>query len=154
MLRSITLSFAILVSLFLCSCSKKVYTHKQVMQTFHSKDDVARKFGEPDIKRTIDSTEEWIYNRIVVSKPANSSGKIPTVTTDTTKNASITQQNSYIQFLFDPAGNVVGYKSNGIDLGYVKKVSAGSNILKGLGIAAIVIVIVGLDVYNNSDLTF
>ncbi|HTD40569.1 MAG TPA: hypothetical protein VK671_08110 [Mucilaginibacter sp.] len=154
MLRSIALSLALLVSLFLCSCSKKVYTHKQVMQSFHSKDDVARKFGEPDIRRTIDSTEEWIYNHDVVSKPSNSIVNASAVSMDTTKKTSTTQQNSYIRFLFDSAGNVVGYKTNGVDLGYVKKVSAGSNILRVLGIAAIVVVIVGLDVYNNSDISF
>ena len=154
MLRSIALSSVLLVSLFLCSCSKKVYTHKQVMQSFHTKDDVAKRFGNPDIKRTIDSTEEWIYNRNVASKSSNSAVNSSVSNVDTTKSSSITQQNSYIRFLFDPEGNVAGYKSNGVDLGYVKKVSAGSNILKGLGIAAIVIVIVGLDVYSNSDITF
>lgn len=154
MLRSIALSSVLLVSLFLCSCSKKVYTHKQVMQSFHTKDDVTKRFGNPDIKRTIDSTEEWIYNHNITSKPSNSAVNSSVSNVDTTKSSSITPQNSYIRFLFDPEGNVAGYKSNGVDLGYVKKVSAGSNILKGLGIAAIVIVIVGLDVYSNSDITF
>ena len=124
------------------------------MQSFHTKDDVAKRFGNPDIKRTIDSTEEWIYNHNNVSKPSNSAINTSAVPVDTTKKASITQQNNYIRFLFDAEGNVVGYKSNGVDLGYVKKVSAGSNILRVLGIAAIVVVIVGLDVYNNSDISF
>lgn len=154
MLRSITLSSLLLVSLFLCSCSQKVYTHKQVMQSFHTKEDVTKRFGNPDIKRTIDSTEEWVYNHNFLPKPSNTIVNTPPAGVDTTQKSRKIQQNTYVRFLFDSAGNVVGYKSNGVDLGYVKKVSAGSNILRGVGIAAIVVILVGLDLYSNSDITF
>lgn len=124
------------------------------MQSFHTKEDVTKRFGNPDIKRTIDSTEEWVYNHNFLPKPSNTIVNTPPAGVDTTQKSRKIQQNTYVRFLFDSAGNVVGYKSNGVDLGYVKKVSAGSNILRGVGIAAIVVILVGLDLYSNSDITF
>lgn len=150
-----TLALCVLsAALFLCSCSKKVYTHKQVMQSFHTKDDVVKKFGIPDVKRTIDSTEEWIYNHNVQPRPSNPAANTAASYVDTSKKTSVSPQQAYMLFLFDDQGNVVGYKSNGVDLGYVKKVSAGSNILRGLGIAAILVVIIGLDIYGNGNVSF
>jgi len=145
--------FILLFALSLCSCSKKLYTHKQVMQSFHNKDEVLKKFGNPDIKRMVDSTEVWIYNHDV-------SGRFPQLVTknqsisDTTKVSQTPLQNVYINFMFDRSGNITGYKSNGVDLSYEKKISAGKNILNALGIAAILAVVVGLEIYNNSDISF
>jgi len=143
--------FTVLMMISLFSCSKKLYTHQQVMQSFHSKNDVLKRFGNPDIKRMVDSTEVWIYNRDVGAKSVDSTAKLSKINTDTTKSLPVVKQGKYINFMFDRAGNMVGYKSNGVDLSYVKKVSAGTNILKALGTAAIIAVIVGLEVYNNSD---
>jgi hypothetical protein len=151
MIRALPGFFILLVALLLCSCSKKLYTHQQVMQSFHSKDDVLKRFGNPDIKRMADSTEIWIYNRDMGTKSVDSTAKLSKINTDTTKALPMVKQGKYINFMFDRSGNVVGYKSNGIDLTYEKKISAGTNILKALGTAAIIAVIVGLEVYNNSD---
>ena len=123
------------------------------MQSFHNKDEVLKKFGNPDIKRMVDSTEVWIYNHDV-------SGRSPQLVTknqsisDTTKVSQTPLQNVYINFMFDRSGNITGYKSNGVDLSYEKKISAGKNILNALGIAAILAVVVGLEIYNNSDISF
>ena len=84
-------------------------------------------------------------------KSVDSTAKLSKIDTDTTKALPVVKQGKYINFMFDRTGNIVGYKSNGVDLSYVKKVSAGTNILKALGTAAIIAVIVGLEVYNNSD---
>jgi len=151
MIRALPGFFILLITLLLCSCSKKLYTHQQVMQSFHSKDDVLKRFGNPDIKRMADSTEIWIYNRDMGAKSFDSTAKLSKINTDTTKALPMVKQGKYINFMFDRSGNVVGYKSNGIDLTYEKKISAGTNILKALGTAAIIAVIVGLEVYNNSD---
>ena len=145
--------FILLFVLVLCSCSKKLYTHQQVMQGFHTKDDVFKRFGNPDIKRMADSTEIWIYNHDVSGKTSQQKNKTPSVN-DTTQASAAASQNTYINFIFDHSGNIIGYKSNGVDLSYVKKVSAGKNILNALGIAAILVVVVGLEVYNNSDISF
>jgi hypothetical protein len=142
---------AVLMMIPFCGCSKKLYTHQQVMQSFHSKNDVLKRFGNPDIKRMVDSTEVWIYNRDVGAKSVDSTAKLAKINTDTTKSLPVVKPGKYINFLFDSAGNVVGYKSNDVDLSYVKKISAGTNMLKALGTAAIIAVIVGLEVYKNSD---
>jgi len=145
--------FILLFVLVLCSCSKKLYTHQQVMQGFHTKDDVFKRFGNPDIKRMADSTEIWIYNHDVSGKTSQQKNKTPSVN-DTTQASAAASQNTYINFIFDHSGNIIGYKSNGVDLSYVKKVSTAKNILNALGIAAILVVVVGLEVYNNSDISF
>ena len=145
--------FILLSVVVLCSCSKKLYTHQQVMQSLHTKDDVFKRFGNPDIKRMADSTEIWIYNHDV-------SGKTPRTIANTTRANDTTQvsaavpQNVYINFMFDRGGSIVGYKSNGIDLSYVKKVSAGTNILNALGVVALIAIVVGIDAYTSGDVSF
>jgi hypothetical protein len=154
MMKKVLPGFFILVAaLVLCSCSKKLYTHQQVMQSFHTKDDIFKRFGNPDIKRMADSTEIWIYNHDISGKAPQRAAKTPPMN-DTIQTLGARPQNVYINFMFDRAGNIVGYKSNGVDLSYVKKVSAGTNILNTLGIIALVAVLVGVDAYTNGDISF
>ena len=153
MKRALPGFFILLFALVLFSCSKKLYTHQQVMQTFHNKDDVFKRFGNPDIKRMADSTEIWIYNRDISGKTPPPTATNPPVN-DTTQTSTAAAQNIYANFMFDHSGNIVGYKSNGVDLSYVKKVSAGTNILNVLGATAIVILVVAVDAYSNGDISF
>jgi len=152
--------FILFLSLVLCSCSKKLYTHQQVMQGFHTKDDVFKRFGNPDIKRMADSTEIWIYNHDVSGKTSQPIVKAPSVndttkvSTDSAKVSRAAPKNVYVNFSFDRAGNIIGYKSNGVDLSYVKKISAGTNILNALGVIAVIAVVVGIDAYTNGDVSF
>ena len=145
--------FILLLALVVCSCSKKLYTHQQVMQSFHNKDEVFKRFGNPDIKRMKDSTEVWIYNHDVSGKSSQTPVKTTPVN-DTTQVSAADPQSTYVNFMFDHDGNTIGYKSNGVDLSYEKKVSDGSNNLKGLGTAAIVIVVVAIEAYSNGDFSF
>lgn len=146
--------FSILLFAFaLYSCSKKLYTHQQVIQSLHTKDDVFKRFGNPDIKRMADSTETWIYNHDVSGKTSHMVTK-SVLLNDTTLISKTVPQNVFINFMFDRTGNIVGYKSNGIDLSYVKKVSAGTNILNVLGATAIIVLVVAVDVYTNGDVSF
>lgn len=145
--------FILLLVLILSSCSKKLYTHKQVMQSFHNKDDVFKRFGNPDIKRMSDSTEIWIYNHDISGKTLPTAAATPPVN-DTTQTSRTVAPSVYVNFIFDHNENVVGYKSNGVDLSYTKKVSAVTNILNVLGAAAIIVVIVGIDAYSNGDFSF
>lgn len=152
--------FILFLSVVLCSCSKRLYTHQQVMQSFHTKDDVFKRFGNPDIKRMADSTEIWIYNHDVSGKHPQPIAKTPSandttkVSTDSIQTVTAQSQNVYINFMFDRTGNIVGYKSNGVDLSYVKKVSAGTNILNALGVVALIAIVVGIDAYTNGDVSF
>ena|ERR1700754_932813 len=146
----------------LAGCSKQVYTHQQVMQGFHTKADVLKQFGMPDQKKTSEGIEEWTYNKDTpanktmqpvvetVQKSDTTKSYVPTAR-DSLKLLKYTQNKNYIRFLFDSAGNVSGYKSNGVNLAYTKKDNFGTGFLKVLGITAAIVVIVGVEIANNSD---
>ena len=150
--------------LSLCGCATKRYSHQQVMQSYHTKDDVLKRFGKPDRRRIVDSTEVWFYYHY--SGPNNfRQGSTAAVNSqpDTTKAANsldtlkakqLIPVNTSISFIFDQQGNVQGYKSQGVDLAYSKKESFGMTALKVVGIAALVVLIVGLDAYGNADVDF
>ena len=123
------------------------------MQSFHNKDDVFKRFGNPDIKRAVDSTEVWIYNRDISGKTPQPLARTTPVN-DTTHISSATSQAVYVNFIFDHNENVIGYKSNGVDLSYTKKVSAATNILNVLGATAIVVLVVAIDAYSSGDVSF
>lgn len=144
----------ILCILFLCSCTKRVYTHQQVMQSFQNKDDVLKRFGNPDQVKEGEGIEEWVYNQDKVSD-AGKSIKPDTIhatneISDTLKATQPVKYNKYIRFIFNPDGTLAGYKSQGVDLSTVKKDSFGIALLKVLGIGALIVIVVGVDVYNNT----
>jgi hypothetical protein len=146
----------VLCLLLFCSCTKKVYTHQQVMQGFHTKDDVLKQFGNPDQVKEGADIEEWTYNRDKVSEP-NKTNKPDTIiatdaVSDTLKASQPVAYSKYIRFIFDREGNVAGYKTQGIDMSRTTQDSFGIGLLKVLGITALVVIIVGLDVYNNTDI--
>lgn len=122
------------------------------MQSFHNKNDVFKRFGNPDIKRSVDSTEVWIYNRDISGKTQPLTKTAPV--NDTSQVSPAASRAVYVNFIFDHNENVIGYKSNGVDLSYVKKVSAGTSILNALGVIAIIAVVIGVDAYTNGDVSF
>jgi hypothetical protein len=150
MKRSLPVLLPVICLMFLCSCVTKRYTHQQVMQGFHNEADVTRQFGKPDKRRAIDSTEEWTYYHYKGPKATKTitPNLQPAPIGDTSRSA---QSGTYIRFVFDADGNVEGYKSQGVDMGYVKKDNFGSAALRIAGIAALILIIIGLDVYNNTD---
>ncbi len=156
MSRSLSGYAFILCLLFLYGCTKKVYTHQQVMQSFHSKDDVLKRFGNPDQVKEGEGIEEWIYNQ---DKPsvAGVSVKPDTIhatdeVSDTLKAVQPIKYSKYIRFIFNPDGTVAGYKTQGVDMSMTTKDSFGIAFLKVLGIAALIVIVVGVDVYNNTDI--
>ena len=147
--------FIFLCLLFLCSCAKKVYTHQQVMQSFHTKDDVKKRFGKPDQVKKDTVMEEWVYNQDVAGntgKTAKQDTVIATNAIPDTLKTKVVKHSKYIRFIFDRDGNVAGYKSNGIDLSHVTKDSFGLTVLKVLGITALLVIVISVDIYNNTDI--
>jgi hypothetical protein len=146
--------FAILISLY--SCSTRVYTHQQVMQSFQTKKDVTKRFGVPSEKLQIDSTESWTYSFDTPSTlpqsihPDSIKGPAPDHHTDSLRAVLFPHHTKYIKFLFDTAGNVTGYKSNGVNLGMTKKDSFGIGLLKVLGVTAFLVVVIGVEIANNT----
>ena len=45
-----------------CSCSHTLYTHQQVLQKCHTKDDVLKQFGQPDEINPGPGFDQWTYN--------------------------------------------------------------------------------------------
>lgn len=134
----------------LCGCSHTVYSHQKVMQSLHTKNDVLSRFGAPTKKTSIGDLEQWTYymdTLSVTDKPTDP---------DTLQNAADTTElpnsglyidrHKYVKFLFDTAGNVAGYKSNGVDLKTVKKDNFGKSTVKGLEVAGILILLIGYEV--------
>lgn len=146
----------ILCLLSLYGCTKKVYTHQQVMQSLHNKDDVLKRFGNPDQVKEGEGVEEWTYNQDKASVAVKSL-KPDTIhatdeISDTLKAVQPIKYSKYIRFIFNPDGTVAGYKSQGVDLTTVKKDNFGIALLKVLGIAALIVIVVGVDIYNNTDI--
>jgi len=145
-------------SMFLCSCSKQVFTHQQVLQSFHTKNDVQKQFGVPDEKTKGEDIEVWTYYRDTLHTVA-SSNKTDTIKnintgTDILKVSQPVEHANYIKFSFDTAGNVTGYKSNGVNLSKTKRDSFGKGLLNVLAITAAITVIIGVEILNNSNLKF
>lgn len=151
--------------LSLCGCATKRFSHQQVMQSYHNKDDVLKRFGKPDKRRIVDSTEVWFYyhyngpnnfkpGSTTVATVQPDTEKVAYNSADTLKAKQQIPANTSISFIFDKQGNVQGYKSQGVDFSYSKTDSFGITMLKVLGITALVILVVGLDVYNNTDINF
>lgn len=143
-----------IISLY--GCSKQLYTHQQVMQSFHTKNDVLKQFGTPDEKITSEGIEEWTYNNVLPT--ADKAGKHDTAANssvnnppDSLKIKRYQRHDKYIKFLFDSAGNVSGYKSKGVNLATTKKDNFGTGLVKVLGVTAVLIVLVGAEIANNSE---
>ena len=119
-MRRLLLLFFVLCTLILhCSCTKVIHT-RQVLQSFHTQEDLLKQFGPPDEKKKGDGIEEWVYymnSRPVVSQSSK---------TDTLQNSPIHPgfdslskaglHSKSIRFMIDTNDNIVGYKNNGVDL--------------------------------------
>jgi hypothetical protein len=151
--------FLVVAVALLCSCSKVVYTHQQVLQGFHTKNDVTKRFGVPDEKKTGDSFEEWTYYRDTVGA-LNKPKKGDTLKSveeykgaDSLKAGQYAIHDRYIKFIFDTAGIVEGYKSNGVNLSATKKDNFGKGVVRGLETTAAIVLLLGIviaeDAYNN-----
>lgn len=161
MKKVLTGALFLVAILSFCSCTKTLYTHQQVIQGFHTKFDVDREFGTPDTKKVGVGLEEWTYSR----DPVNSANRVtetdtsdrsarPMTHADSLVAATISPYHRYIKFIFDIDGNVVGYKSEGVDLTKKKKIPLGTTILKGLAEVVLVTVVVAAELYLEGDIEF
>ena len=116
-----------MASLSISGCSKIVYTHEQVMLSYHTKNDVIKQFGYPDQRREVLGTTEWVYNCDSASTLFNSKTKIGVNGSyngnrDSLKTVDVNEFTSYakyVRFAFDERGNVLKYDSRGVS--FVKR---------------------------------
>jgi hypothetical protein len=158
MKKTLHVLFVLLGLTSLYSCSKVVYTHQQVLQSFRTKSDVTKQFGVPDEKITGEGMEMWTYKSDTL-KGVQAVNKRDTLkdfhtATDSLKANQYNPHDKYIKFIFDTAGDVTGYKSYGVNLSRTKKDNFGKGLLNVLGVTAVIIVIVGVTIAKDGNFDF
>jgi hypothetical protein len=143
----------------LCSCSKQIHSHQQVMVSYHTKDDVLKQFGVPDEKREANHLTEWLYNCDTASALHHSKTKVVingtyntvygslnhnTVTTD-----KFTPYNQYVKFTFDEQGKVVNWDSDNVNFEERKKKRGATIALVAGSAAAATLLILSLIVASD-----
>ncbi|HQW83647.1 MAG TPA: hypothetical protein PK987_04260 [Ferruginibacter sp.] len=124
----------ILVSFIFQSCTKTLYTSKQVAQSFHTKKDVIARYGLPTEKKTEGNITEWLYDMGSVSTGVSRSAGTVNTTVNTTSSGAtgsaygggttytkFNNYRSYIKFIFDERDNVMNVVWQGVDLSVRKK---------------------------------
>ncbi|MDN3549805.1 hypothetical protein [Mucilaginibacter aquaedulcis] len=111
--------------LALCSCSKIIHPHEEVMSSFKTKEDVKKQFGIPDEKRELNEVTEWLYNCDTISAFTASKTKVRMHGTYNTVYGSLdrpstnvtefTHYISYVKFDFDKQGKVIGWDSREVN---------------------------------------
>jgi hypothetical protein len=133
--------------LILCSCTKVIYTHEQVLDMYQTKAVVSKKFGIPTERKVSDSTEKWLYqyqkNSHVIEETSN---------TKTVDVANFNRYDRYLIFTFDKNGNVIRNDFKGVNL-TVKKKDTGRTILLVVGIvgATVGLIAIGSSAVNNMN---
>lgn len=133
----------------LASCTSVKYTHEQVMDRYTTKSDIAEKFGVPTQKRYEGNIEQWYYDLGQVTRSGsyrtngNSNSTVNVVGNTATINTTYTPAtvtnwtrtyNRYIIVMFDERGNVVNWKTKGVN--YQVRVKSPVKTLLLLGGAA------------------
>ncbi len=137
----------------LVSCTKVLYTHQQVMDSYKTKEQVLKQFGIPTEKRMSADTEEWLYryelkptmSKFVVSQLEN------VKTNDVTE---FTIYKRYLVFAFDKQGNITGQRGEGVDLTHKVRDPGGTIALVIGGIALTALAIVAGTAMAQSSLTW
>ncbi|MDN3549806.1 hypothetical protein [Mucilaginibacter aquaedulcis] len=111
--------------LALCSCSKIIHPHEEVMSSFKTKDDVKKQFGTPDEKRELNEVTEWLYNCDTISAFAASKTKVRmhgtlnnvygTFEHPSTDVNEFTHYIHYVKFDFDKKGKVIDWDSKEVN---------------------------------------
>ncbi|HTE01205.1 MAG TPA: hypothetical protein VK668_18090 [Mucilaginibacter sp.] len=149
MKKLLTGSMILISLLSLCSCTKVIYSHRQVMQSFRTKEAVIKQFGLPDEKRETNGVTEWLYNCDSTSTFAsNTKVRIngtynPIIDSINTKSVTVKQftlRSQYVKFAFDKQGNVLDYDSKGVNFAEKEKNTVGTILLVTGSIAFVIVV--------------
>ncbi len=131
---------ALLGMLSLFSCSKVIYTQKQVLDGYKTKQDIIRKFGAPTEKRTGDTTEEWLYS--YDGRSADIEHR------DTSINVvNFTLHKHFVIFHMDMQGNVLAWQCEGMDFAK-RKAQPGGTIALAVGGVAVIVVLVTIAMHS------
>lgn len=150
-MKNITIIIAAFIGLaFLSSCSKQIYSHQQVMLSYHTKDDVLRQFGEPDEIIAVNDTTKWLYNcsdpsvfndtqtKVKINGVYNAASGFHTMPVSVKQ---FSEYSKYVIFIFDKDGKVLNWDSSGVNFAQRKtKVLATVAVVAGVVIGVVVIV--------------
>lgn len=106
--------------ILLCSCSTtkrvttqsakpKLLTHRQVLNSFKTKNDLIERFGQPAEVQADDVFEYWYYY-------FGSSYKGITLNGTNMSLTRINEDKAYLKFTIDADGNVYKWKSHGVNM--------------------------------------
>ena len=126
---------AFLLLFILSGCMKTVYTNKQVLDGYKTKQDVAKTFGLPAEKKISQTGEEYLYvfdGRRIKDQYKN----VATVEVN-----EFNPYERYVIFLFDKDGNVVNRKFQGVDF-RERAPAPGKTIGLVLGLSAVVALLI------------
>ena len=127
-----------MLSLF--SCTKVIYTHEQVVDSYKTKDQVVKKFGIPAEELINGEVVEWLYPYDKNNLPGNHSiSEVESVRTAHV--AEFTSYRRYIIFSMDKQGEVIRWKGEGVDLAEKQKDPGATVMLVigGLGATALAV---------------
>jgi len=148
-MKNLTIVFALLNMLSLVSCRTVLYTHEEVIDRYKTKQDVARRFGNPNEKMVSDTGEAWLFvyraNRLRHVQEQSLATNTTTVTT-------FGKYKRFVAYTFDKQGKVVRWQAEGVDLAE-RKVSAGKTIGLVVGLSALVIALAVI-VVNSLSFNF
>ena len=132
------LAFLTMLSLF--SCTKVIYTQKQVLDSYKAKQDVIKKFGTPTEKRTVDSTEEWLY-----SYDGHDAGiehrSVPVNV------ANFNLHKRFVIFNMDMRGNVLTWQCEGVNFAK-RKAQPGKTIALAAGGVTVIIILATIAMHS------
>jgi len=154
MKRSQFLLTALSSLLLLCGCTHTMYSHQQVLQKCHTKQEVFEQLGQPDEINPGAGIEQWTYN---MDKPPLKKNKrvkdfkaMPdSLVKDSIQFIKPNKYARYVKYIFDDTGNVVGYKSDNVDLTTNKKDNFGKSLVNITGAVLVVSLLVALELYKD-----
>jgi len=122
---------AFLLLLISSGCMKTLYTNKQVLDGYKTKNDVTKIFGLPAEKKISQTSEEYLY----VFDGRRIKDQYKNVATVEVKEFNPYER--YVIFLFDKDGNVVNRKFKGVDF-KEQAPAPGKTVALVLGLSAVV----------------
>lgn len=155
MKRCLNVTTALSFLLMLSSCTTTRYTHQQVLQNCHKKEDVLKQFGPPDEINPGVGAEQWTYdmNKLRPRKKSKSPVDVKSLPDSLVKDSlqyvNRDKYTAYVKFMFDDKGNVVGYNASGVDLSRKEKDSFGKSLLNITGGVLVVSALVALELFKD-----
>jgi hypothetical protein len=152
--------------LFTLSCSKTIYSTKQVMDSYKTKADVINRFGYPNERIKGNGTEEWLYDGQTIDKQPglddpnkqrpvafNTNPVNEKETAGAVYVTQLSQYQTFVKYTFDQSGRVLKWEAEGVNLAK-KKAKPVNAIFLVLGIVGLAVIIAGAISLHNLHINY